>query len=279
MERGLSLTPVAGVILFIFGTVVGSFLNVCIYRLPLNQSIIRPRSHCPNCGAKLKAIENIPLISFLWLKGRCGYCGAKISWRYPIIELLTGLIYLLVGWRLGMSYHLFFSLFFVSALIAITFIDLEHFLILNKITYPSIIIGLLATQIPGQMPLRSALMGMFLGGGIIYLLLVISPLIFGKEGMGGGDVKLAALMGVFLGWPKVFLALFLGAAIGAVVGLSLIGLGRAKRGEYIPFGPFLSLGAIIALLLGDEIIGWYLGISDFGFRISDFADFGFRGAV
>ncbi|MDI6791287.1 MAG: prepilin peptidase [bacterium] len=262
-------------ILFIFGTIVGSFLNVCIYRLPRNQSIVKPRrSHCPNCGETIKAVENIPLISFLWLKGKCCYCGAGISWRYPAVELLTGLIYLLVGWKLGLSYYLVFPLFFVSALIAITFIDLEHFLILDKITYPSIIIGLLATKIPGQTPdwqisFWPALIGMVVGGGAIYFLLVISPFIFGKEGMGGGDVKLAALMGVFLGWQKVFLALFFGAAIGSVVGLSLIGLGRAKRGEYIPFGPFLALGALVVLLQGDEIIRWYLGIADCGLRISD----------
>lgn len=252
------MEEVIATFIFILGAVFGSFFNVCIYRLPLNKSIIYPRSFCPYCQTQIKFWQNIPILSYILLRGRCAYCQARISFRYPLVELLTASVYL-VGWQFyGRSWELVVYLFFASMLIIITFIDLEHQLILNRLTYPMIILGLAVSLFKGV--LIEAGLGLIVGGSIIYLLVKVSPYIFGKEGMGGGDIKLSAAIGSFLGWQGVILTLFLASLFGSLVGGALILFKKKKRGEYIAFGPYLCLGAFIALFWGRGIINWYLSL-------------------
>ncbi|MBU0568612.1 prepilin peptidase [bacterium] len=249
----------ASFVIFVLGISFGSFLNVCIYRIPEGKSIVSPRSFCPNCKTPIPFSSNIPILSYLLLKGRCRSCGQKISPRYLTVELLTGLLYLSCYYQFGLSSDLPIYLFFSSVLIVITFIDFEHQLILNKITYPVIISGFLISLLPGGIPFYDSILGFLIGGGFIYSMVVISPLIFGQEGMGGGDVKLAALIGVFLGWQNILLTLILASLSGGLMGVTLILLKLKKRRDYIPFGPYLCLGALVALFFGEKIIGWYLG--------------------
>lgn len=245
--------------IFILGTFFGSFLNVCIYRLPRDKSIVSPRSFCPKCKTPIPFSSNIPILSYLLLKGKCRSCGQKIHLRYLTVEFLTGLLYLACYYKFGLSPDLLIYFFFCSVLIIITFIDFEHQLILNKITYPVIILGFLISLIPNGIPFYDSLFGFLIGGGFIYSMVIVSPLIFGQEGMGGGDVKLAALIGIFLGWQNVLLTLILASLSGGLMGVILILLKLKKKRDYIPFGPYLCLGALIALFFGEEIIGWYLG--------------------
>lgn len=246
-------------LVFILGACLGSFLNVCIYRIPKKLSIFTPRSFCVNCKTPLKVRENIPIISYILLRGRCSTCKAKISPRYLIVELLTAIIYLLVFRKFGFGLPLVTYLFFSSLLIIITFIDLEHQLILNKITYPGIILGLLVSFFLPNLSSLQSLLGGLIGGLIIYLLHLLSLLLFRKVGMGGGDLKLAILLGVFLGWQDLLLSLLIASFVGGIVGGVLIFLRIKKRTDYIPYGPYLCLGGMVVLLWGEDIISWYKG--------------------
>jgi leader peptidase (prepilin peptidase)/N-methyltransferase len=250
------------VLSFFFGLILGSFLNVCIYRLPRKESLVWPSSHCPQCGFQIPAFDNIPIISYILLKGRCRSCQAPIPFRYPLIELLTGILFALVALRYHLTSYTFFSLCFTAILIVIAFIDLEHRIIPNILNYLGIIlaaIGLLFSFLPTT-PLEGSI-GFLLGGGIFYLAAIVSPILFKKEGMGGGDIKLIAFIGLFLGWQKVLLTIFLGSLIGAILGLGLIATGVNKKKELIPFGPYLSLAGFIALMWGEGLIDWYLRIA------------------
>lgn len=245
------------IVIFIAGAILGSFFNVCIYRLPIDESIIIPSSHCPNCKTRIKIWENIPIISYIILKGKCRYCHVQIPLTYLTVEILTPLLYLLLWHTFGISVDFTIYLLFVSVLIIITFIDFEHQLILNILTYPMIVIGLLINFFKGT--LVSSLIAGLVGGGNIFLIVIISPLIFKKEGMGGGDFKLAAVIGIFLAdWKLTLLSLFLASFLGSLVGIALILLGKKKLGGYIPFGPYLAAGAIIAIFWGKNIIDWYI---------------------
>ncbi|HAV43375.1 TPA: prepilin peptidase [bacterium] len=243
------------IFIFIFGLCWGSFLNVCIYRIPRNKSIINPPSHCPVCQQAIKPIDNIPLVSYLLLRGRCRYCQTRIPLRYPTVEALTAIIFLLFANKYGWGWERVICLALASVLVVIAFIDLEHYLIPDVLTYPTIIIGLVLSLLPGGVNPLEAIIGLLVGGGVIYLLLVVSPYVFGKEGMGGGDVKLAALMGVYLGWQKVLLGLFFASLSGSIVGGILILLGKKGRRDYIPFGPYLVLGTLIMLLWKENLMG------------------------
>lgn len=243
--------------IFIAGALLGSFFNVCIYRLPLNESIIIPFSHCPNCKIKIKIWENIPIISYLILKGKCRYCSTKIRPRYLIVEILTPILFLLLWHTFGYSSDFLVYLLFVSSLIIITFIDIDHQLILNVLTYPMILIGLLISFF--NKVFISALISGLIGGGIIFLIVVISPIIFKKEGMGAGDFKLAIVIGIFLAnWQDTLISLFLSSLFGSLFGVTFILFGKKKFGEYIPFGPYLACGAVVTLFFGEDIINWYL---------------------
>lgn len=240
------------------GAVIGSFLNVCIHRLPRGESLVRPRSRCPVCGALIRAFDNVPLLSFLWLRGRCRDCRAVIPIRYPAVELLNGLGYVLLWRRFGWTPDALIYGVFFSALVVVTFIDWDHQIIPNRITLPGIVVGLVsaATVLTGSFV--DAVIGAALGGGVLYAVAVASEWVLKKEGMGLGDVKLLAMIGAFLGWKAVLVTVFVGALGGSLVGLALMALKLKRRDDPIPFGPFLAMGAVSALFAGPELIAWYL---------------------
>jgi leader peptidase (prepilin peptidase) / N-methyltransferase len=246
------------VTIFILGAVIGSFLNVCIARIPGGLSIVSPASRCPHCQAPIRWYQNIPIISFLALRGRCAVCGAAISWRYPLVEALTGGLFVLVVRSFGLSWVGLVYLVFVAALVVITFIDLDHRIIPDVISLPGIVVGLLAALVVPWLTWWAALLGVLLGGGILFLVAWGYEKLTGVEGMGGGDVKLLAMMGAFLGWQAVLPVIFLSSLAGTLVGVPLMLVKRTGGKLAIPFGPFLALGAVIYLFWGQEIIDWYL---------------------
>jgi leader peptidase (prepilin peptidase)/N-methyltransferase len=241
-----------------FGAIVGSFLNVCIFRLPKEESIVWPGSHCPYCKNPIRFYDNIPLISYLLLKGRCRHCHRSISFQYPLIEGITAISSFVLFMRFGPSLSYLFYFLFVAALIVITVIDLYHQIIPDVISLPGIGVGLLASLMIPQITFFNSLVGALLGGGSLFLVGTLYQWMFKREGMGGGDVKLLAMIGAFLGWKGVILTILLGSLIGSVIGIMIMVL-KGKNFKYaIPFGPFLSLGAVIALFYENEIIAWYL---------------------
>ncbi len=252
--------------IFMFGLIIGSFLNVCIYRLPREMSIIRPPSACPQCKNQVKPWDNIPLISYIMLKGKCRYCGERISIRYPMVELLNGIFYLLIFYSFGLGWHLLPLCAFVSAMIVITFIDLEFQIIPDVITLPGIAVGVISSSLLLPDPLfninqsgilagfLNSLSGLLLGGGLFFLIALLS-----RGGMGGGDIKMMAMVGAFIGWKGVLLVTFIGSLTGSIVGIFLMLLKGKDRKTKVPFGPFLALGSVITLFFGGKIISWYLG--------------------
>lgn len=245
-------------VVFILGLLIGSFLNVCIYRVPRKESIVFPASHCTSCERPIRPYDNIPLLSFLFLRGHCRSCRAPISWRYPLVELAHGLGYLFILHQFGPSFAAVIYALFFSSLMVVTFIDLSHQIVPDVITLPGMVLGLLAASTvlpPG--PINS-LIGLFLGGGLFYLVAILSIALLKKEGMGGGDIKLIAMIGAFLGWKGMLLTIFLAALSGSVIGLFLVLVRGQSRAEPIPFGPFLALGAMVSLFWGPEILQWYL---------------------
>ncbi|HNQ35441.1 MAG TPA: prepilin peptidase [bacterium] len=254
-----------GFLVFLFGAVFGSFLNVCIYRMPLSLSIVKPNSFCPGCKKPIKWFDNIPMLSYLMLSGRCRHCRKPISPRYFLVELLTAALFLFLYWQFGLDVRFFVFAPFVMALILVSFIDWDHYLIPDCIVLPGIPIGLLLNfffpvlaGLNAWLPaLRDAFIGVLVGGGFLLLLGWLGTLAFKKDAMGGGDVKLLAMIGAFLGWKSVLMTLFFGSLFGSVVSLALIAAGVKKRDEYIPFGPYLSLGAVLALFFrGGTFLGF-----------------------
>jgi len=244
------------IFIFIVGAAIGSFSNVCIYRLPKKLSIISPPSQCPNCGKSISPFDNIPIISFILLRGRCRYCQSPISWRYPIVELITGLIFLSLYLNFRISPQFFIYALLCTSLIIIAFIDLEHKIIPDVITLPGIIIGLTLSLTMPHITLINSIKGLLIGGGLFYAIAIIS-----RGGMGGGDIKLIAMVGSFLGWKNVLLTIFLGSLFGSIVGIVLIILKKKNRKDMVPFGPFLSLGAIISIFYGRDLIYLWLTIT------------------
>lgn len=249
----VSILPLYALTAFIIGLVVGSFLNVCIYRLPRKESIAFPASHCPMCNVPLRFYDNIPVLSYLFLGGKCRYCKTPISFQYPLVELLTASLFVFTMVRFGLNWSALFYAFYLAALVIVIFIDAEHMIIPDKVTFPGMAVGVLASVF-SLIPLswNQSIIGLLVGGGFLYLAAVLS-----KGGMGGGDIKLAAVMGSFMGWQKAFLGILLGSFLGSIVGVALIIAGRKKRKEFIPFGPFLAWGGMVALFWGDTIILWY----------------------
>jgi len=245
---------------FVFGAATGSFLNVCIWRLPLGKSIAYPPSHCPACGAPIRIRDNIPLLSYLLLRGRCHACDAHISLRYPLVEVIAGLAATVLLGHFGPSPALAVYGLFVAALIVITFIDLDHQIIPDVISLPGVAIGIIFSALGYGVPVVDSIIGAVVGGGLLYLVAVGYHAWTGREGMGGGDIKLLAMIGAFLGWRGVLVTLLLGSFTGALIGIALI-VGRGADARLaIPFGPFLALGAACSLLFGDALIHWYLQI-------------------
>ena len=246
------------IVSIIFGAIVGSFLNVCICRLPKGESIITPGSHCPHCQTPIRFYDNIPLISYLLLGGKCRNCKGNISFQYPLVEGITALSSFLLFMKFGLSWSYLFYFIFVASLIVITGIDLFHQIIPDVISLPGIGLGLSASLIIPHLTFLNSLTGMLLGGGSLFLVATLYQWLFKREGMGGGDVKLLAMIGAFLGWKAVILTILLSSLIGSISGIIIMVL-KGKDFKYaIPFGPFLSLGAVISLFYGEKIITWYL---------------------
>ncbi len=244
---------------FIFGTVIGSFLNVCICRIPAGQSVISPASRCPQCGTAIRWYQNVPVFSYLLLRGRCARCGVSISLRYPLVEALTGLLFVWVYLRFEWQWATPVYWVFVAALVVITFIDLDHQIIPDVISLPGIVVGFLTIGLIPWVSWVDSLLGILLGGGSLWLVAEIYFRLTGKEGMGGGDIKLLAMIGAFLGWKAILPIIFLGSLAGSMVGIPLM-LIRRKDGKLaIPFGPFLAMGAVVYLLWGRQLLDWYLG--------------------
>ncbi len=248
------------ILIFVLGLIVGSFSNVCIYRIPRNESLIYPASHCPKCRTKISPIDNIPLLSYILLKGKCRNCGSKISIQYPVVEFLTGLIYLIIYLIYGLSIQSLVYIILSSALIIIAFIDLHEQIVPDVISLPGIVVGFILSFIVPYISFINSALGALVGGGIILIIAWVGSIIFKKEAMGGGDVKLAAMIGAFLGWRYTIISLFLGFFLGALTGIILIMTKIKKREDAIPFGPFIALGSIITLLWGEKILSWYIGI-------------------
>lgn len=242
-------------IAFLFGSIIGSFLNVCIYRIPRGESIAFPSSHCPQCNYPLKIWDLIPVFSYLYLKGCCRKCGGKISSKYPFIELLSGIIFTLVVFKEGFNFTALFYCLFLACLIVIAFIDLEHFLIPNSLVLALIILGIgLHIVVKPFNPLNG--IASFFGAGGFFLFLQI----LSRGGMGGGDIKLTAALGLWLGWPDIALTIFLGSFIGIMIFIPLILLKIKNRRDFIPYGPFLVLGALIIFFAGEKIWLWYINL-------------------
>jgi leader peptidase (prepilin peptidase)/N-methyltransferase len=250
------------VIFVLLGMVVASFLNVCCDRLPVGESLVYPPSHCPACSRRLAAKDLIPVFSYLWLRGRCRYCQAAIPRRLLWVEIGTAVLFGFVYWRYGLGIELAIILFYSCLFIVLLVIDLEHGLILNKVVYPAMAVALLISIfrifspdleiVPG---IKEAAIGGGIGLGLFLLVVLIS-----RGGMGWGDVKMAALIGLVVGSPLVFVALLMGIILGGLVAAVLLLFKIRKRKETIPFGPFLSLAAIATLLWGSNILSWYLGL-------------------
>ena len=255
---------------FIFGAAIGSFMNVCIYRLPLEKSLVLPRSFCPKCGHQISWFENIPLFSYCLLRCKCRHCGNPISFRYFFVELLTALVFAylaLLYTTSGGSIPVFLlKAAFICSLIVVTFIDFDFQIIPNEISYGGAFIAVIASFLLPELHgttshirgLGLSLLGLIVGSSSLYLLGVIGTWVFKKDAMGMGDVKLLGMVGAFLGWQMAFFSLFAGSILGALVSFFLLVTGKVKMGNRIPFGPYLSAGAVVALLWGQDIFKLYL---------------------
>jgi leader peptidase (prepilin peptidase) / N-methyltransferase len=251
--------PVLLSLVFLFGISFGSFFNVLIYRLPNEMSLSKPSSHCPKCKHKIRFYENVPILSFIFLRGRCSNCKTRISWRYPLVEALGGILSVISIYHFGFSIRGFETALLSLIFIPIFFIDLEHRIIPNSLDLPWIPIGLICSIFAGAIVdwLGSAI-GIIVGGGLFFLVMKLGEVAFKKEAMGFGDVKLAAMLGAFMGWKNILLILVIGSFLGSVVGVTIILLSKKSgKSTYIPFGPFLVLASLIALYYGDAIIKAY----------------------
>ena len=254
------MTPdtVAVVVAGLYGLLVGSFLNVCIFRLPRGTSIVWPASACGSCKRELRWFENIPIVSWVVLGAKCARCKAPISLQYPLVEAITAGLFVLVAATTPAGPQLAARLLFVCALIVLFGIDLEHQILPNSITLPGIVIGLLFSLI-GPPGWRASLLGVLLGGGVLYAIAWGYYAVRREEGLGMGDVKMLGMIGAFLGWQAVLLTLVLASFSGALIGVAMIALQRGSMKYALPFGTFLALGALVAMLAGQPLIDWYVG--------------------
>lgn len=243
---------------FVFGAAIGSFLNVCIYRIPLKVSIIKPSSRCPFCEHPLRIYDNLPIVSYLWLKGKCRDCGARISWRYPLVELLTAVLAVMLFVKFGLSLNFLAHFLFVAALVVTTFIDLDHKIIPDVITLPGIPLFFLAAVFISRIHWLEALLGLLIGGGVLFTIAIVYELTTKREGMGGGDIKLLAMIGAFFGWKSLLFILLFSSLFGAIVGLAAILIKKQNMKYAVPFGPFLSAAAIAYIFWGENITRIFL---------------------
>ncbi len=240
------------------GLSIGSFLNVVIYRLPRNQSIVFPGSACPHCGNAIRWYDNIPLLGWIRLKGRCRCCRKPIALQYPMVELLGAAAAVAALWKFGLTLTGGVSFIFLCLLISITFIDLAYQIIPDRITLPAMALALLASPFLANFSLFQALLGLVAGGGTLWAIATLHTRLTGVEGIGGGDIKLMGLVGALTGWPGALFTLFGGAVMGAVVGVTLLVVQGKNMRTAIPFGPFLSVAAALYLFYGNTLINWYL---------------------
>ena len=255
------------IFVFVFGAIIGSFLNVCIARIPEGESVVHPPSQCPKCNKSIAFYDNLPLISYLLLGGKCRSCRERISFRYPFVELLMGMLSLALYFYFGLGLAFVAGFILTAAMLVISFIDLDVRIVPDVISLPGIVVGLLFAVVGRYVfvdpydvvptPL-SALIGLLVGGGFLFLLAWAYEAWTGVEGMGGGDIKLLAMIGAFLGWPAIPLTLFLASVGGAVIGLTAMAITGGGRRYAIPFAPFLCLGALAYLFFGPELISLYL---------------------
>lgn len=251
--------PVLFILLALAGLVIGSFLNVCIYRLPRGQSIVGPRSRCGKCGRPIAWYDNIPLVSYVTLAGRCRSCRQSISIVYPMVEAVTAVLFLVYYWRFGPSAVLPVRLAFGAAMVALFVIDLQHQILPNVITLPGILIGLGCSLFlpPGLM---ASIIGILVGGGVLLAVAELYRWIRGEEGLGMGDVKMLAMVGAFLGWRAALVTLFLSSLVGSLFGVAIVALGKGDMRFRLPYGTFLAVAAVVASLVGDDLVRWYLSL-------------------
>lgn len=243
---------------FAFGAVVGSFLNVCIYRLPRNESVVFPPSHCPNCDYQIRWYDNIPILSYLVLRGKCRGCGQRISLQYPLVELINGLLTLALFLRYGPSFVFAVLFVFCCAMVVVTFIDLEHQIIPDSISLSGIVLGFIASFFIPSHGWLNSLLGILAGGGSLLLVAYGYQLIAKRDGMGGGDIKLLAMMGAFFGWKAILFIVFAASLMGSVIGISIMLAKKQDSTLAIPFGPYLASAAILYIFYGKRLIFWYL---------------------
>jgi leader peptidase (prepilin peptidase)/N-methyltransferase len=245
------------------GMVVGSFLNVCICRMPKGKSVVTPPSHCPQCDYRVRWYDNIPIVSYLLLRGRCRGCGMHISPQYPLVELLNGLLTLALFLRFGPTLAFLVLFLFCSALVVITFIDLDHQIIPDEISLTGIVVGFVFSFFLQGHSWLNSLLGILLGGGSLLLVAYGYQWLTGKEGMGGGDIKLLAMMGAFLGWKSIPFIIFASSLFGSVIGITIMLVQKKDSKLAIPFGPYLAFGAVLYIFYGRQIIHWYLNMGSF----------------
>jgi leader peptidase (prepilin peptidase)/N-methyltransferase len=247
------------IFVIIIAALIGSFLNVCIYRIPKGLSISYPPSNCQSCNTKIRAHDNIPIFSYLILGGKCRACKASISIRYPFVEVLSALLAFVLYQKLGLTIDFFVFCVFTFALIVITFIDFDHQIIPDRISLPGIPLGFLAALFLTSTTYIDSLIGLAGGGGFLLFVALVYHFIFKKEGMGGGDIKLLAMIGAFVGWQGVIFVVFCSSLVGSIVGiLSIVLSGKGSKSK-IPFGPFLAIGAYAYIIVGEVVIDLYLG--------------------
>jgi leader peptidase (prepilin peptidase)/N-methyltransferase len=235
------------------GLLIGSFLNVVVARVPDRRSLVHPGSSCPGCGAAIAWYDNVPIVSFLALRGRCRACGTPIPWRYPVVEAVTAALFASAALRFGPTLDAVVAAALLAVLVALAAIDLERQLIPDVISLPGILAGVLASLATGRVPWLESLIGIVVGGGVFVVIILAS-----RGGMGGGDMKLGAMLGAFLGWKVVLLSIFVAVALGASVALALMASGARGRKDPIPFGPFLAAGGAAGLFWGEGVVRWYL---------------------
>lgn len=268
----IQILAILSIFAFILGSMVGSFLNVCVYRIPQGQSIVRPRSKCPKCENAIAWYDNIPLVSWLTLGAKCRHCGQPISWQYPLVEALTGTLFFLVFWRFGLAAATPVYMLLAAALVLVTFVDLTDWTIPDEVTLPGIPVGIAVSALGMFLGVASglqvtnvfdSLIGAILGAGILYGMDKLSLLLLKKRGMGLGDVKLMAMLGAFFGWWGVLLIIMIAAILGSIVGLTMVYLQKRRGDEegshYLPFGPYLSVAGLIVMFYGSTIWNAYFG--------------------
>ena len=260
------------IVSFVLGCMIGSFLNVCVWRLPRNESVVKPRSKCPQCGTPIAWYDNIPIVSWLALGAKCRHCHTWISWQYPLVEALTGVLFACVYARFGLCMATPVYMAVCAGLVLVTFVDLADWTIPNEVTFPGIPLGLACSLVGMFYPesgfltrdVFDSLFGILLGGGILHLLDKLTRLLLKKPGMGFGDVKLLAMLGAFLGWRSILVIIMLASLVGSAVGVTLVIIQKRKgieeEAHYLPFGPYLAAAGLLFLFFGQSMIDFYLGM-------------------